>query len=45
MWADFFEDDGPDVLGTAAIIGTAVVGTAVLAYQGHQLGTELYPPS
>ena len=45
MWADFFEDDGPDVLGTAAIIGTAVVGTAVLAYQGHQLGTELKLPS
>ena len=27
------EDDGPNVLGTAAIIGTAAVGTAVLGYQ------------
>ena len=27
------EDDGPNVLGTAAIIGTAAVGGAVLGYQ------------
>ena len=42
MSRDSSIDDGPDLLGTAAIIGTAVVGTAILAYQGHQLGTELY---
>ena len=34
------EDDGPDVLGTAAIIGTAAVGTAVLGYQAYSLGAE-----
>ena len=34
------EDDGPGVLGTAAIIGTAAVGTAVLGYQAYSLGTE-----
>ena len=34
------EDDGPNVLGTAAIIGTAAVGTAVLGYQGYSLGAE-----
>ena len=34
------EDDGPNVLGTAAIIGTAAVGTAVLGYQAYSLGTE-----
>ena len=34
------EDDGPNVLGTAAVIGTAAVGTAVLGYQAYSLGTE-----
>jgi uncharacterized repeat protein (TIGR02543 family) len=34
------EDDGPGVLGTAAIIGTAAVGGAVLGYQAYSLGTE-----
>ena len=34
------EDDEPNVLGTAAIIGTAAVGTAVLGYQAYSLGTE-----
>ena len=34
------EDDGPGVLGTAAIIGTAAVGTAVLGYQAYSLGAE-----
>lgn len=34
------EDDGPNVLGTAAIIGTAAVGTAVLGYQAYSLGAE-----
>ena len=34
------EDDEPDVLGTAAIIGTAAVGGAVLGYQAYSLGAE-----
>ena len=34
------EDDGPGVLGTVAIIGTAAVGGAVLGYQAYSLGTE-----
>ena len=34
------ENDGPGVLGTAAIIGTAAVGGAVLGYQAYSLGTE-----
>ena len=34
------EDDGPNVLGTAATIGTAAVGTAVLGYQAYSLGAE-----
>lgn len=34
------EDDGPNVLGTAAIIGTAAVGTVVLGYQAYSLGAE-----
>ena len=34
------EDDGPNVLGAAAIIGTAAVGTAVLGYQAYSLGAE-----
>lgn len=34
------EDDGPGVLGTVAIIGTAAVGTAVLGYQAYSLGAE-----
>ena len=34
------EDDGPGVLGTAAIIGTAAVGAAVLGYQAYSLGAE-----
>ena len=34
------EDDGPNVLGTAAIIGTAAVGGAVLGYQAYSLGAE-----
>ena len=34
------EDDGPNVLGTAAIIGTSAVGGAVLGYQAYSLGAE-----
>lgn len=36
------EDDGPGILGTAAIIGTAGAGAAVLGYTGYMIGTELY---
>lgn len=36
------EEDEPNILGTAAVVGTAAVGTAILAWQGYQLGTELY---
>lgn len=34
------EEEEPNVLGTAAIIGTTAVGTAVLGYQAYSLGTE-----
>ena len=34
------EEEEPNVLGTAAVIGTAAVGTAVLGYQAYSLGTE-----
>lgn len=36
------EDDGPDILGTAAMIGVAGAGTVVLGYTGYMIGTELY---
>ena len=36
------EEEEPNVLGTAAVIGTAAMGTAVLAYQTYHLGTEFY---
>ena len=36
------ESEGPDILGTAAIIGTAGAGAAVLGYTGYMIGTELY---
>lgn len=36
------EEDEPNILGTTAVVSTAAVGTAILAWQGYQLGTELY---
>lgn len=36
------ESEGPGILGTAAIIGTAGAGVAVLGYTGYMIGTELY---
>ena len=36
------EEDEPNILGTAAVVGTAAAGTAILAWQGYPLGTELY---
>ena len=35
-------EEEPNILGTTLIIGTAAAGTAVLAYQTYQLGTEFY---
>lgn len=42
MTKDASIEDEPNILGTAAVIGTAAAGTAILAWQGYQLGTELY---
>lgn len=36
------ESEGSGVLGTAAMIGVAGAGTAVLGYTGYMIGTELY---
>lgn len=36
------ESEDPGILGTAAIIGTAGAGAAVLGYTGYMIGTELY---
>lgn len=36
------ESEGPGVLGTAAMIGVAGAGTAVLGYTGYMIGTKLY---
>ena len=36
------EDDGPGILETAAMIGVAGTGVAVLGYTGYMIGTELY---
>ena len=42
MYQDAAIDSGYDILGPAAAATTAVVGSAILAYPGHMLGTELY---
>lgn len=42
MTKDASIEEEPNILGTALIIGTAAAGTAVLAYQTYQLGTEFY---
>lgn len=42
MTKDASIEDEPNILGTAAVVGTAAAGTAILAWQGYQLGTELY---
>ena len=36
------ESEGPGVLGTAALIGVAGAGAAVVGYQGYMIGTKLY---
>lgn len=42
MTKDASIEEEPNILGTAAVVGTAAAGTAILAWQGYQLGTELY---
>ena len=42
MTKDASIEDSSDTLGTVAVVGVLGVGTAVLAYQGYRLGTELY---
>lgn len=42
MTKDASIEEEPNILGTILIIGTAAAGTAVLAYQTYQLGTEFY---
>ena len=42
MTKDASIEDEPNILGTTAVVGTAAAGTAILAWQGYQLGTELY---
>lgn len=42
MTKDASIEEESNILGTTLIIGTAAAGTAVLAYQTYQLGTEFY---
>lgn len=42
MTKDASIEEETNILGTTLIIGTAAAGTAVLAYQTYQLGTEFY---
>lgn len=42
MTKDASIEEEPNILGTTLIIGIAAAGTAVLAYQTYQLGTEFY---
>ena len=42
QYRDATIESEPGILGTAAIIGVAGAGTAVLAWQGYRIGMELY---
>lgn len=42
MTRDASIDEGPNLLEKGAAAGTVIVGSVVLLYQGHMLGTELY---
>lgn len=42
QYRDATIESEPSILGTAAIIGVAGAGTAVLAWQGYRIGMELY---
>lgn len=42
QYRDVTIESEPSVLGTAAIIGVAGAGTAVIVWQGYRIGMELY---
>ena len=42
QYRDATIESEPSILGTAAIIGVAGVGTAVIVWQGYRIGMELY---
>lgn len=42
QYRDAIIESEPSVLGTAAIIGVAGAGTAVIVWQGYRIGMELY---
>lgn len=42
QYRDATIESEPSILGTAAIIGVAGAGTAVIVWQGHRIGMELY---
>ena len=42
QYRDATIESEPSILGTAAIIGVAGAGTAVIAWQGYRIGMELY---
>ncbi len=42
QYRDATIESEPSVLGTAAIIGVAGAGTAVIVWQGYRIGMELY---
>ena len=42
QYRDATIDSEPSILGTAAIIGVAGAGTAVIVWQGYRIGMELY---
>lgn len=42
QYRDATIESEPSVLGTAAIIGVASAGTAVIVWQGYRIGMELY---
>lgn len=42
QYRDVTIESEPSILGTAAIIGVAGAGTAVIVWQGYRIGMELY---
>lgn len=42
QYRDATTESEPSILGTAAIIGVAGAGTAVIVWQGYRIGMELY---
>lgn len=45
QYRDATIESEPSILGTAAIIGVAGAGTAVIVWQGYRIGMELYEKS